>query len=73
MDSEDPRSQLEAMKGCLIDTGPLVASLDASDPERERVAAWLDGFSGQFLITSAVITRVGSPHTGQARERHSAG
>ena len=44
------------MKTCLIDTGPLVAYLDASDPEHERVTSWLDGFSGQLLTTSAVIT-----------------
>ena len=44
------------MRACLIDTGPLVAYLDARDPEHEAVTAWLDGFSGLLLTTSAVIT-----------------
>ena len=44
------------MRRCLLDTGPLVAYLDARDPEHEVVAAWLDGYSGQLLTTSAVIT-----------------
>jgi hypothetical protein len=40
----------------LIDTGPLVAYLDARDPGHGGVAAALDDFSGQLATTSAVIT-----------------
>jgi len=44
------------MKTCLIDTGPIVAYLDSHDPGHAAVTAWLDGFKGQLLTTSAVIT-----------------
>ena len=40
----------------LIDTGPLVAYLDAGDSAHEHVVAALDDFSGQLFTTSAVIT-----------------
>jgi len=40
----------------LIDTGPLVAYLDAADPAHARVAPCLDHFAGQLATTSAVIT-----------------
>lgn len=41
---------------CLIDTGPLVAYLDATDPAHQVVANSLDRFSGRLATTSAVIT-----------------
>ncbi|HET6630366.1 MAG TPA: hypothetical protein VFG91_11380 [Woeseiaceae bacterium] len=44
------------MTGWLIDTGPIVAYLDASDPAHERVTACMDRFSGSLLTTGAVIT-----------------
>ncbi len=44
------------MKRWLIDTGPLVAYLDAGDPFHERVAARLDPFTGKLATSSAVIT-----------------
>ena len=44
------------MKSWLIDAGPLVAYLDASDRFHGLVADCLDGFSGQLVTTSAVIT-----------------
>jgi len=44
------------VKGWLLDTGPLVAYLDAKDPAHAEVAACLGGFSGQLSTTSAVIT-----------------
>jgi len=40
----------------LIDTGPLVAYLDARDPDHAEVARRLDAFSGRLATTSAVIT-----------------
>ena len=44
------------MKAWILDTGPLVAYLDASERQHARVAARLDAFSGQLLTTTAVIT-----------------
>lgn len=44
------------MKSWLLDTGPLVAYLDASDPFHDRTVSVLDRFSGQFFTTGAVIT-----------------
>lgn len=40
----------------LLDTGPLVAYLDAGDPEHERVGRRLDAFTGRLATTSAVVT-----------------
>ncbi len=42
----------------LVDTGPLVAYLDARDPAHAEVGERLDGFSGQLATTSAVVTEV---------------
>jgi uncharacterized protein len=44
------------MKSSLLDTGPLVAYLDARDPSHEACAAILSKFKGQLVTTSAVIT-----------------
>jgi predicted nucleic acid-binding protein len=44
------------VKTWLVDTGPLVAYLDAGDPEHERVASRWDAFSGRLVTSSAVIT-----------------
>lgn len=44
------------MIGWLVDTGPLVAYLDAGDPRHGEVANRLEDFSGQLATTSAVIT-----------------
>jgi len=44
------------LRAWLLDTGPLVAYLDASEEEHLQVAARLDAFTGQLFTTSAVIT-----------------
>ena len=44
------------MKSWLIDTGPLVAYLNAADPAHNETAEALDGFVGQLCTTGAVIT-----------------
>jgi len=44
------------MSLCLIDTGPLVAYLDAGDPAHPEVGHALDRFAGRLATTSAVIT-----------------
>lgn len=44
------------MKTWLVDTGPVVAYLDAGDPAHAEVAARWDSFRGQLMTTSAVIT-----------------
>jgi uncharacterized protein len=52
----------------LVDTGPVVAYLDASDPYHDAVCAVMDGFSGRSVTTPAVITEamyfVGATHGG---------
>jgi predicted nucleic acid-binding protein len=44
------------VKTWLVDTGPLVAYLDATDPAQADVAACMEAFTGQLATTSAVIT-----------------
>lgn len=44
------------MKYWLLDTGPLVAYLDSSDPAHETVTPTIDKFSGILVTTGAVIT-----------------
>lgn len=44
------------MRVCLLDTGPLVAYLDARDPAHEAVASWFARYTGRLATTSAVIT-----------------
>lgn len=44
------------MKTWLIDTGPIVAYLDARDPFHEAVSARLGPFPGRLATTSAVVT-----------------
>lgn len=40
----------------LLDTGPLVAYLDATDGQHVAIAPTLDAFKGQLVTTGAVIT-----------------
>ena len=44
------------MSSWLLDTGPLVAYLDAKDPAHAAVVACLDRFTGDLFTTSSVIT-----------------
>ncbi|MDE2999696.1 MAG: hypothetical protein OXU79_11525 [Gemmatimonadota bacterium] len=44
------------MTSWLLDTGPLVAYLNAADPAHGDVSQPLDGFTGQLCTTGAVIT-----------------
>jgi predicted nucleic acid-binding protein len=45
------------MNTCLLDTGPLVALLDRSEPDHHLVASFMARFEGSRLITTgAVIT-----------------
>jgi predicted nucleic acid-binding protein len=44
------------VKTWLLDTGPLIAYLDAVDPAHAAVAERLDGFTGQLVTTGAVLT-----------------
>jgi predicted nucleic acid-binding protein len=56
------------LRSWLLDTGPLVAYLVASEKDHVQVAALLDSFAGQLFTTSAVITEtmyfVSSAHNG---------
>ena len=49
-------TELAAVKSLLLDTGPLVAYLDARDPAHGEAAACVDAFSGDLHTTGAVIT-----------------
>ncbi len=44
------------MRLWLVDTGPLVAYLDAGDPAHGPVAESLERFTGRVATTSAVVT-----------------
>ena len=44
------------MKTWLLDTGPLVAFLDAGDPAHDRVVEVFGSLRGAFLTTGAVVT-----------------
>ncbi len=56
MASSASPAELEILKTWLVDTGPLVAYLDAKDPAHRDVATCLEGFTGQLATTSAVVT-----------------
>jgi len=44
------------VKTWLLDTGPIVAYLDADDPSHALVGRALNDFTGEFVLTSAVVT-----------------
>lgn len=56
MASQAPGAQLALVIRWLLDTGPLVAFLDARDPAHQAVAARLQPFTGELITTSAVVT-----------------
>lgn len=56
MEGEPPAPQLAVVRTWLVDTGPLVAYLDAGDLHHAAVAACLEDFSGALATTGAVIT-----------------
>ena len=44
------------MSDWLVDTGPIVAWLDADDSDHARVARRMNSFSGRLVTSSAVVT-----------------
>ena len=44
------------MNICLIDIGPLVAYLDSSEADHDRIGEIIDGFVGTLATTAAVLT-----------------
>jgi uncharacterized protein len=44
------------MTACLLDTGPLVALIDQSEPDHDRVRECLSGLETRLITTGAVIT-----------------
>jgi predicted nucleic acid-binding protein len=53
---EHPGAELAVMTTWLLDTGPLVACLDAADPLHPKARAVLAGFRGRLCTTGAVVT-----------------
>jgi len=54
------------MRGWLIDTGPLVAYVDAGDPAHQLAVDALDEFSGRLHTTAAVVTEAMHLVSGEA-------
>jgi len=44
------------MKAVLLDTGPIVATLDAADPDHRFAVGGFEKISGQVVTTGAVVT-----------------
>lgn len=59
------------MKSAWIDTGPIVAYLDAGDPRHRQVTVALNSFDGHLHTTGAVVTEafhlVGQASEGPSR------
>lgn len=56
MERVDSRAELALVKTRLVDTGPLIAYLDAREASHAAVAATLERFTGGMATTSAVVT-----------------
>lgn len=56
MEEGSQGAQLAFMRTWMVDTGPLVAYLDADDPAHSRVAPRWDAFTGRVVTSSAVMT-----------------
>ncbi len=56
MEAVHSRKELATLRLWLVDTGPLVAYLDETDPAHGAVAARLDAYRGRIATTSAIVT-----------------
>ena len=56
MEEDNLRTQLAHVRAWLLDTGPIVARIDESDPAHREVTFAIDRAPGALFTTSAVIT-----------------
>lgn len=56
MEEGSQGAQLALMRTWIVDTGPIVAYLDADDPAHSTVSPRWDAFAGRLVTSSAVIT-----------------
>jgi len=56
MAARPPGAELATVNVWLVDTGPMVAYLDGTDPHHERTSSMMGAFTGRLITTPAVIT-----------------